>query len=42
MPAKAINVSLPEALYKYIEAPAKATGRTKSFWAIDALTGYVY
>lgn len=41
MPAKTINVRLPEALYNQIEALAKATGRTKSFLAVDALTNYV-
>ena len=39
--AKTINVRLPEALYEQIEALAKATARTKSFLAIDALTHYV-
>ena len=37
MPAKTINVRLPEALYNQIEELAKATARTKSFLAIDAL-----
>lgn len=41
MPAKTINVRLPEALYNQIEELAKATERTKSFLAIDALTSYV-
>ena len=41
MPAKTINVRLPEALYNQIEELAKATARTKSFLAIDALTSYV-
>jgi predicted transcriptional regulator len=41
MTAKTINVRLPEALYNQIEALAKATARTKSFLAIDALTSYV-
>ena len=41
MTAKTINVRLPEALYEQIEALAKATARTKSFLAIDALTHYV-
>jgi RHH-type rel operon transcriptional repressor/antitoxin RelB len=41
MSAKTINVRLPEALYNQIEALAKATARTKSFLAIDALTHYV-
>ena len=39
--AKTINVRLPEALYNQLEALAKATARTKSFLAIDALTDYV-
>lgn len=41
MTAKTINVRLPEALYNQIEELAKATARTKSFLAIDALTSYV-
>jgi predicted transcriptional regulator len=41
MTARTINVRLPEALYKQIEELAKATARTKSFLAIDALTNYV-
>ena len=41
MSAKTINVRLPEALYNQIEALAKATARTKSYLAIDALTTYV-
>ena len=41
MTAKNINVRLPEALYKQIEELAKATDRTKSFLAVDALTQYV-
>jgi predicted transcriptional regulator len=41
MTAKTINVRLPEALYKQIEELAKATDRTKSFLAVDALTRYV-
>ena len=41
MTAKTINVRLPEALYKQIEALAKATARTKSYLTIDALTHYV-
>jgi predicted transcriptional regulator len=41
MTARTINVRLPEALYDQIEALAKATARTKSFLAIDALTHYV-
>lgn len=41
MGARTINVRLPEALYKQIEDLAKATARTKSFLAIDALTNYV-
>lgn len=41
MTAKTFNVRLPEALYNQIEELAKATARTKSFLAIDALTNYV-
>ena len=41
MTAKTINVRFPEALYKQIEELAKATDRTKSFLAVDALTQYV-
>ena len=41
MAARTINVRLPEALYNQIEELAKATARTKSFLAIDALTNYV-
>jgi len=41
MSSRTINVRLPEALYKQIEDLSKATARTKSFLAIDALTNYV-
>ena len=41
MTAKTINVRLPEALYNQLEELAKATARTKSFLAIDALTNYL-
>lgn len=41
MTARIINVRLPEALYQQIEELAKATARTKSFLAVDALTKYV-
>jgi len=41
MAGKTINVRLPEALYNQIEDLAKATPKTKSFLAIDALTHYV-
>ena len=41
MAARTINVRLPETLYNQIEELAKATARTKSFLAIDALTNYV-
>lgn len=41
MTGKTINVCLPEALYNQIEELTKATARTKSFVAIDALTNYV-
>jgi RHH-type rel operon transcriptional repressor/antitoxin RelB len=39
--AKTINVRLPVALYDQIEELSKATARTKSYLAIDALTNYV-
>ena len=41
MTARTINVRLPEALYNQLEELSKATARTKSFLAIDALTNYV-
>lgn len=41
MTSRTINVRLPEALYNQIEELSKATARTKSFLAIDALTNYV-
>jgi len=41
MTAKTINVRLPEALYNQIDELAKATARTKTYLAIDALTHYV-
>jgi len=41
MTARTINVRLPEALYNQIEELARATARTKSFLAVDALTNYV-
>ncbi len=41
MTARTINVRLPETLYKQIEELAKATARTKSFLAIEALSNYV-
>jgi len=41
MTARMINVRLPEALYNQIEELARATARTKSFLAVDALTNYV-
>ncbi len=41
MTARTINMLLPEALYNQTEELAKATARTKSFLAIDALTSYV-
>jgi len=41
MTAKTINVRLPESLYNQIEELAKATARTKSFLAVEALTNYV-
>lgn len=41
MSTRTINVRLPEALFQQIEDLSKATARTKSFLAIDALTKYV-
>ncbi|NDD12424.1 MAG: hypothetical protein EB072_07210 [Betaproteobacteria bacterium] len=41
MTTRTINVRVPEVLYNQIEELAKATARTKSFLAIDALTHYV-
>lgn len=41
MTSKTINVRVPEALYAQIEELARATARTKSFLAIEALKGYV-
>jgi predicted transcriptional regulator len=41
MAARTINVRVPEALYNQLEELAKATARTKSFLAVDALTNYV-
>lgn len=41
MTAKTINVRLPAELYDQIEELSKATARTKSYLAIDALTNYV-
>lgn len=41
MTARTINVRLPEALYNQMEELAKATARTKSYLAIDALTHYL-
>ena len=41
MTARTINVRLPEAVYNQMEELAKATARTKSYLAIDALTHYL-
>lgn len=41
MMTRTINVRVPEALYGQIEELARATARTKSFLAIEALKGYV-
>lgn len=41
MSTRTINIRLPEVLYEQIEDLSKATARTKSFLAIDALTNYV-
>ena len=42
MSTRTINVRLPEALYQQIEDLSKATARTNSFLATDALTKYVH
>ena len=41
MAARTIKVRLSETLYNQIEELARATARTKSFLAIDALSHYV-
>ena len=41
MSTRTINVRLPEALYEQIEDLSKATARTKTYLAIEALTNYV-
>ena len=41
MTTRTINVRGPEALYGQIEELARATARTKSFLAIEALKGYI-
>lgn len=41
MTTRTINVRVPEALYEQLEELARATARTKSFLAIEALKGYV-
>ena len=41
MTAKTLNVRLPEALYMQMEELPNATARTKTFLAIEALSGYV-
>ena len=41
MTTRTMNVRIPEALYGQIEELARATARTKSFLAIEALKGYV-
>lgn len=41
MPAKTINVRVPEALYSQLEELARATTRSKSFLTIEALRGYL-
>lgn len=41
MTTRTINVRIPEALYGQIEELARATVRTKSFLAVEALKAYV-
>jgi RHH-type transcriptional regulator, rel operon repressor / antitoxin RelB len=41
MTARTLNLRVPEELYEQIEALAKATARTKSFLALQALMGYL-
>jgi predicted transcriptional regulator len=41
MTTRTMNVRIPEALYGQIEELARATARTKSFLAVEALKGYV-
>ena len=41
MSTRTINVRIPEALYGQIEELARATARTKSFLAVEALKSYV-
>lgn len=41
MTTRTINVRIPEALYGQIEELARATARTKSFLAVEALKSYV-
>lgn len=40
--ARTLNVRLPEALYQQLEQLANATSRTKTFIAVEALSGYVH
>jgi len=41
MTTRTMNVRIPESLYGQIEELARATARTKSFLAVEALKGYV-
>ena len=41
MVTRTMNVRIPESLYGQIEELARATARTKSFLAVEALKGYV-
>lgn len=41
MTTRTMNVRIPEALYGQIEELARATARTKTFLAVEALKGYV-
>lgn len=41
MTTRTMNVRIPEALYGQIEELARATARTKSFLAVEALKSYV-
>jgi RHH-type rel operon transcriptional repressor/antitoxin RelB len=38
---RTINVRVPESLYQQLDELARATSRTKSFVAVDALSGYL-
>lgn len=40
-PTRTLNVRVPQALYQQLEHLAKATARTKSFVALEALRDYL-